>query len=302
MSDYQGEWEAAKEKFENTTGVKKPAPTKKNLFGKVVRQKVGIGEAFGAVDKLMPEDEGATMRQKDLDKLGALVSAAAQEVRDYLKLLTDAIDKEKEEHGKGADAIYRDLKILKAELEAITATMKGKLSWIYAERQAISKGIEGGAKGYFKMFQTMKSNIEKNSKKALVVVQDLLKDPTPQKFNAAFPKAARDLTQNIGQIHKFTVPEEFVNEDALKTKAMALENPQIVEAVIDLNKRVEHFKLETIPLMREEGDTPKNSTLARFCNSPIRLADNAPPEEVIAAAKNFGKQVKKAYELGQKII
>jgi hypothetical protein len=114
MSDYKNQWETAKKKFENTSGVKKPAPTKKNLFGQAVRQKVGIADAFGKVDKLMPDDDGSTMKQQDLDKLGPLVSAAVLEVRDYIKLLSDAIDKEKNEHGKGADAIYRDLKILKA--------------------------------------------------------------------------------------------------------------------------------------------------------------------------------------------
>jgi hypothetical protein len=53
MSDYKGEWEAAKTKFENSTGVKKPAPTKKNLFGKAVRQKVGIAAGCRAVSPVL---------------------------------------------------------------------------------------------------------------------------------------------------------------------------------------------------------------------------------------------------------
>ena len=61
-------------------------------------------------------------------------------------------------------------------------------------------------------------------------------------------------------------------------------------------------KRETIPLMREEGTTPMDSTLAKFCNSPIRFADNASSEDVIAATKHFGRQAKAALELGSKII
>jgi hypothetical protein len=301
MSDYKGEWQAAKTRFEESSGVKKPAPTKKNLFGKAVRQKVGIAEAFGKVDKLMPEDDGETMREKDLEKLGPLVSTAGQEVRNYLKLLTDAIDNEKEEHGKGADAIYRDLKILKAELESMTAKMKAKLDRIYAVRRAESEGLSQRVKMFLTNFRTMKTSIDKNGKQALAVVQQLLKDPTVQNFNSAFPKAARDLTQNIGQIHKFTLPEEL-NPDALRTRGEALEDPQIAEAVEELEKRVAHFKRETIPLMRETGTTPMDSTLAKFCNSPIRFEEGASKEDVIEATRNFGRQVKKALELGQKMI
>lgn len=301
MSDYKGEWESAKKTFENTAGVKKPAPTKKNIFGKVVREKVGIGEAFGKVDKLMPDDDGATMKQKDLEQLAKLVSAAGQEVRAYLKLLTDAIDKEKEEHGKGAEAIYRDLKILKAELEASTADMKARVDKIFVVRRNVGEGLNRKASMFLTNFRTLKTSIDRNGKKALLVVQQLLKNPTPENFNAAFPKAARDITQNIGQIQKFTLPEE-INANALRTRGEALEDPKVAEAVIELEKKVAHFKRETIPLMREEGATPLEATLAKMCNSPPRFLETATKEEVIAATKRFGKQVKKAMELGQKMI
>lgn len=301
MSNYKGEWESAKKAFESTTGVKKPAPTKKNIFGKAVRQKVGIAEAFGKVDKLMPEDDGTNMKQKDLEQLGRLVSAAGQEVRDYLKLLTEAIDAEKDEHGKGADAIYRDLKILKAKLEASTADMKAKLDKIYVVRRITSEGLERKATMFLTNFRTLKTSIERNGKKALVVVQQILKDPTPQNYNEAFPKAARDITQNIGQIHKFTLPDEL-NENALRTRGEAMEDPKVAEEVVELEKKVGHFKRETIPLMRETGTTPMDSTLAKLCNNPLRFGQDATKEDVIEAAKNFGRQVKTALELGKKII
>lgn len=301
MSDFKGEWEAAKSTFENTTGVKKPAPTKKNVFGKAVRQKVGIGEAFGKVDKLMPEDDGSTMKQKDLEQLGRLVSAAAQEVKDYVKMLTEAINAEKDEHGKGAEAIYRDLKILKAELESSTADMKAQLDKIYVVRRGVNEGLNRKATMFLTNFRTLKSSIDRNGKKALLVVQQLLKDPTPTAFNSAFPKAARDITQNIGQIQKFTLPDE-INANALRTRGEALEDPKVAEAVIELEKKVGHFKRETIPLMRETGTTPLDSTLAKMCNSPPRFLETATKEDVIAATKHFARQVKKAMELGQKMI
>jgi hypothetical protein len=301
MSDFKGEWEAAKSTFENTTGVKKPAPTKKNVFGKAVRQKVGIGEAFGKVDKLMPDDDGSTMKQKDLEQLGRLISAAAQEVKDYVKMLTEAINAEKDEHGKGAEAIYRDLKILKAKLESSTADMKAQLDKIYVVRRGLGEGLNRKATMFLTNFRTLKSSIDRNGKRALLVVQQLLKDPTPQNFNSSFPKAARDITQNIGQIHKFTLPDEL-NATALRTRGEALEDPKVAEAVIELEKKVAHFKRETIPLMREAGATPLDATLAKMCNSPPRFLEDATKQDVIAATKHFGRQVKKAMELGQKMI
>ena len=54
--------------------------------------------------------------------------------------------------------------------------------------------------------------------------------------------------------------------------------------------------------MRETGTTPMDSTLAKYCNSPIPFEEGASPEDVIEATKNFGRQVKKALELGQKMI
>jgi hypothetical protein len=150
-------------------------------------------------------------------------------------------------------------------------------------------------------FRTLKTSIDRNGKLALIVVQQLLKDPTPQNFNSAFPKAARDITQNIGQIHKFTLPDEL-NPTALRTRGEAMADPKVAEAVVELEKRVAHFKRETIPLMREEGTTPMDSTLAKYCNSPIRFEEGASKEDVIEATKHFGRQVKKALELGQKMI
>lgn len=301
MSDFKAQWEAAKGRFENTAGVKKPAPTKKNIFGKAVRQKVGIGSAFERVDKLMPVDDGTSMAQKDLEKLGPLVSAASAEVKSYIALLTTAIDKEKTEHGKGADAIYRDLKILKAELAAMTADMKAMLDKIYVGRRIAGQDVERKASMFIRNFETLKSSIDRNGKKALVVMQQILKDPTPATFNSAFPKAARDITQNIGQIHKFTLPEEL-NAHSLELRTDQMKDPKIAEAVIELERKVGHFKRETIPLMRDAGTTPTDATLAKFCNSPPRMPDDASAQDVIDGAKNFGRQVKTAIELGRKII
>lgn len=302
MSDYKKKWEDAKKKFENTTGVKKPAPTKKNLFGKAVRQKVGIGEAFGKVDKLMPDDDGTSMQQKDVEKLGPLVTTASQEVTNYIKFLTDAINKEKTEHGKGADAIYRDLKILKADLEVIIASMRRKLDEVYAFRQAAARGIEGPARAFMTNFKTLKSSIESNGKKALAVVQNILKDPTPANFNSNFPKAARDITQNIGQIHKFFAEERELNETTLRAKMRAMEDPSIAEQVLELRGRVSHFVRDTVPLMREAGSSPLDSTLARFANSPVRFPEDASAADVKAGCKQFALQVKTAMDLGKKII
>jgi hypothetical protein len=54
--------------------------------------------------------------------------------------------------------------------------------------------------------------------------------------------------------------------------------------------------------MRETGTTPMDSTLAKFCSSPIRFEEGASREDVIEATRNFGRQVKKALELEQKMI
>lgn len=302
MSDYKAKWKSAKAKFEGSTGVKKPAPTKKNLFGKAVRQKVGIGETLGKFDKLMPASHDTPLDAKTQEQLGRIASQVGEEVRSYLDLLNDAINKEKDEHGKAAGSIYRDLKILRAELEAIVADVRADIDKIYAFRQAAGKDFDMAAKSHFTIFKTLKTSIDKNGKKALLAMQNILKDPTPATYNAAFPKAARDITQTIGQIFKYTMPDEFLNEAQQATKHKYMDNPKIAEMVVDLDKRVAHFKRETVPLMNNAGSTPMNSTLSKLCNTPIKFGEDASREDVIAAAKHFGRQVKTAIELGRKII
>ena len=88
----------------------------------------------------MPEDD-----RRDHEAKGSRTAWPARQHRRpggprLHQLLTDSIDKEKEEHGKGADAIYRDLKILKAALESMTADMKAKLDKIYAVRRVKVRG------------------------------------------------------------------------------------------------------------------------------------------------------------------
>ena len=302
MSDYAVKWKAAKTKYEADTLKKKPAETVKFL-GKKIRIKSGVAGKLKEVDKLFPTDMRTALDDKAIDKVRKVSVDARKAGLVYMTAIEKEVTKEKAAiGGKDASLLYRDLKILRASLDAIMGSIKSDLAKMEAARLAAKRDIDGAIKVTFITIRTLKEGIERNGKGALLACQNILKDPTPKTFNDAVPRAARNLTQQFANIKKWTLPEEIGNKTHRENRLKQLQDPKLAAAVEELNAKVAHFKREVLPLLAENGNSAANASLGKMANNPINIADDATPNDVKVAVKNFAGHVKNAITIGKKMI
>ncbi|MCF6233085.1 MAG: hypothetical protein L3J36_08320 [Rhodobacteraceae bacterium] len=300
MSDYAGRWKAAKLKFEAATGGKKPKVTKKGLFTKARGKTSGVQSLLKVVDKLIPDSMLDPVSDKKIVKINKAVSAVKTSGVSYMADILAAVKREKDEFGKEESVIYRDLKILRSELDAIVAAIVSDQAKMYACREATIKEVSGGVKVTYMTLKTVAEGIDKTCKEGIAWAQTVLKDPTPENYNDTIFKKARNITQNFSQIVKYTVPEE-ASLAAQRSRLQTLEDPKIAQLVVDLDKRVTVAKEGAVPITKETGHDPFDSSLGKMGNNPVRLHDDADPDEVKAAIKHFLMQVKEAMEVRKRI-
>lgn len=297
MPNYLSTWKAAKQKFENATGLKKPTETMK-VFSVEVRKSAGVESALKAVDKAVPDNLLEPLSTKAIKAIAKAVAEADAAGTKYLKVLETHIEKEKKgPGGKEASAIYRDLKILRAELEAIIAGAKSDVAKAYASRESLEKEVSKMYRNTFITIKTLAEGIERTSKEALVYAQAILKNPTPQQFNSSFDTAARNLTQNLANVRKWTMPSEIDPVYQKKRLEALEEDSKIAEAVHDLYHTSEKCKRAVLPLLAQRGNSPLNADLARMANNPPRFPEDTTKEDVIAATKHFVAQVKECLRI-----
>jgi len=302
MSDYAVKWKTAKVKYETDTLRKKPSETVK-ILTKKIRVKSGVAAKLKEVDKLFPVDMRDALDDKDIGKVRKATIEARKAGLAYIAAIEKDIAKEKAAiGGKDASVLYRDLKILRASLDAIMEAIKSDLAKMEAARVAARRDVDGALKATFITLRTLREGIDRNGKAALLTCQKLLKDPTPDNFNAVFPKAARDLTQQFAQIKKWTLPDTIGDPVTRQNRLDQLQDPKLARAVDELNAKVAHFKTEVLPYLAENGNTAANASLGKMAAHPIRVADDATPQDVKAAVKNFAQQVKEAITIGRKMI
>lgn len=299
MTAYAAEWKAAKLKFENDTGVSKPTEIGK-VLGKEYRKSTGIESALEDVDNAVPSNLLEPVSSRQLKNLEKATDELEKVGSKYLQLLEGCIDDEKNAiGGKAASAVYRDLKILRTSLEKIIANAQSDLAKAKACLEAVKEGVSKEYKVTYITIKTISEGIQKSAKQALLYAQGILKNPTAEVFNAAFDKAARDLTQNLGNIRKWTLPEEIHPEYQKKRMEAMQDDAKIYEVVLDLYHKVENCKRRTLPLLAQQGDTPLNADLARMANNPPRFPGGTDEQTVIAATKHFIAQVKEAVAIAQ---
>ena len=296
MSDYAAQWKIAKKKFETATGGKKPATTKKGLLAKARAKKSGVAALLGAVDKLIPDNMLEPVSDKQIAKVNKAVNAIKQGGGAYIQEIQTAIDKEKNEIGKTMSTTYRDLKILRSELDSIVATIVSDQAKMYACREAVKKEVAGSAKVTFMSLKTIAEGIDKTCKQGIAWAQTVLKDPAPANYNDNIFKISRNITQNFTQIVKFTVPHE-ASAPAQVSRLKTLADPKIAELVVTLDKRVTMAKAGAVPISKETGTGPYDSSLGKMGNNPVKLADDASADDVKRAVKHFLTQVKSALEV-----
>ncbi|HEY1067465.1 MAG TPA: hypothetical protein VGE52_15190 [Pirellulales bacterium] len=202
MGEYQTLWNNAKTKFSNDTGGKhKPSKT----FLKV-RVSSGLENAAGAIDNAVAAYSpkvGWTLPQ------AATMASATKEFRkkakSYLDLLTSTIEKEKKDAAKlqgeeqkaekeKAEVYIRATKVLKTSLDAIVS----KAETAAAMAQAAAEGI-GAAEATAKNFMV---SLKGAVARAAAAIQQIKQNPTGENYKSFFPKIARDMTQQLGNLTK----------------------------------------------------------------------------------------------------
>ncbi len=188
---YLDQWKAAKSKFEKDTGKKKPSKT----FLKI-RVGAGLDKAAKAVDAadrtdVNPGRGEAKWGPAHVKNFAKAVAYFRKQADNYAKTLDQSIaDEDKDIAGD----LRRSLKILKADLDAIASSMEGRTGMA----EAASKNL-GAA-------EATAAALVKNTKgavaRALAACQKIKQSPTVATYNSFFPKVARDITQQVGNMDK----------------------------------------------------------------------------------------------------
>lgn len=190
-NDWGKEWKTTKEKFEKLTGKKKPAEKVLGMF----RKSSGIEGALKDCDKadvaVADKRGGAAPTEKEMEAYKAAKKKYDSTAATYIKSLDDAMKAD-----KGADPAYANaLKLLKADLKAISARMDSFIAGKVAQVEQLSATEM--------TIKNMMVNINSALKKAKLAYTQVINEPTAANYNAQFPKAARDITQQLANIVKF---------------------------------------------------------------------------------------------------
>ncbi len=188
MPTYSEKWKQAKRLFETTAKVKKPSADVTSFF----RRKAGIDGALKKIDEAAAKKIGL-----DPNHYKAFVAAvtAYQPLKvNYLKVLEATVGKEP----PGADkvAYQKGIAVLKTQLKSIDSSLK--------TAAATAKSSLAGRKPLAVMADNLMDLIESACDSAEAFITQVKADPTPARFNEGIQKAARDITQNIGNIEKLT--------------------------------------------------------------------------------------------------
>lgn len=191
---WESEWKEAKITFENLTGSKKPAHL---VFGGMIRKGSGVEDALHKCDSAFSRAEVNTTQGK-VDIFVDAVGKSAPIISNYCAFLEEEIEKapNKSTHQKA-------LVMLRKTLEAIRYTMESQIGMLTSKLK------------HEPIKQAMASNFSLSLRAAVArarvfaAMVDL--NAVPQTFNHGIKDAARDITQQIGNVDKlraagFAVP------------------------------------------------------------------------------------------------
>jgi hypothetical protein len=146
--------------------------------------------------------------------------------------------------------LVRGLKVLKTSLDSLD---KSSDAWIVQQKLL----VEGRTK-QLNTFETMAASFTVTLRaalaRALAAAQRLKAKPTKETYNNEFPKAARDITQQIGNVKK------------LAEKGFAPPGPKDPSALFN--------------------------SLKPFADGDLSNIDEMPPDQVMAIVTRFNKAVK----------
>ena len=295
MSNFSQEWATAKTKFENDTDAKKPVQKGKVLFISY-RKSTKIEGALESLDKLCPgQTDLQTATAEVHGKAAPLIEELKKKTDAYRKELDDAIKLEKPD--KANSETYRSLKVLRATLDKIVAEVQHDLGVGKAAQYATKMQYEGTANSAYKMLAPIRTAIDSSCKKGIATAQGLLANPTAKAFNDAFPKAARDITQPVGNLYKYSFPDELTGRSADTVKAHLDADPRLLLKCMDLQKGAKQVKTFLEGFAKPSGTNCTDANLWMMANSQPKLADDADAVTVKKAIKNYVLQIKEAQKL-----
>lgn len=181
MANYSERWEAAKTKFESSTGVKKPKPTGvfKEFFNytSLSGSMKAADTVIAKYDKSKPDD-----KPKQIPDVAKKVQAMGVAIDSYLKVLEASAKDEKSENAGAKTALYANIKVLSAELKAIKLHGQQKVDQEkVAQNTKLSVSQKSGA--------MLKASLASACANANLAVKKVQADPTPATFNALFKKS-----------------------------------------------------------------------------------------------------------------
>jgi hypothetical protein len=185
MPTFKEKWKHAKEVFEQTTKVKKPSAKVGSMF----RKAAGLDSALEKVDAA----EGAMLRgPKELAAFNAAVLVYKTAKDSYMKVLEATVNAEPS--GVDKATYQKGIAVLKTQLVAMDSTMK--------TLAASAKTTQEGARGAAIMANTFIETTESAVHNAQAFIARGKAAPTAAYFNSNIVKAARDITQQIGNVDK----------------------------------------------------------------------------------------------------
>jgi hypothetical protein len=188
MANWENEWKQAKTAFESKTGQKKPS--QKTVLG--IRKGSGLEDALKTCDA---DFAAIGNEKKDMKKKAALIQKFENDIKTfdskehaYEKVLIAAIDKADEK------LVKPELDILIKQLHALSATMKSHLKGATVALEEVS-ATEYTAK-------TLMTSVTGAVARAKLFAAKAGSAKDPKVFNTGIATAARDITQNIGNVEK----------------------------------------------------------------------------------------------------
>lgn len=302
MGALTDKWNAAKGKFETTTGVKKPkevAALKLGPFVKEYEKQSGLEKAFEAVDKLIPLSLETVIGQKNEKKLEEAVKDLKGRAQTYIGVLNTEIAEVKKAGGK-VDTVYRDLKILRSELEACTARAALDHSKVVAFREAKENKVSDTSAKTLMMLKSLSQSLDYNIANGTKLAQEMLKEGTAAYYNLKIQDASRNITQPLVNVVKFGMPSEM-NEKAQESFKEAISDSTVFETAKQIASGVITLQKELLKYIKVEGSTPFDANLVAMGGGKVKLDKDAPKEDVVKAVKNYLTQVKSAKRLAEEL-
>lgn len=248
-TNYLARWETAKTKFTNATGVKKPKP--KGFFNSFFNH-TGLTTALKEMDAIGAQLEAGATKPEEMPKVLAKaddkVSKLTKAINDYLKILENNAKTEEADNNEKTE-LYRQLKVLSAELKAINASATQLVeSTKITQQKDLSVKDKAG--------QMIKTSLASACANAVLAIKKVQATPTAAMFNECFttsdPPGRKVQVQLVaarnqikaGKMHELDVDPGFIADKFTPWQGQNSPNNTLPSTAPqqDVIKRLEDFK------------------------------------------------------------